>query len=235
MSANGVAAVTASLPGLARVCFSRDLPGSACAIPADLSLERQRHYVVATTDGERVGEFVRYELPVLRTRTGAVLPRVVRPASDVEKDRAGRLAQSEHDTLVYCRQRARELNLAMRPVSVFMPLEREHAVITFAAEERIDFRALLRELGRRTGRRVEFRQVGVRDQAKTSGGWGPCGRVLCCSTFMNRFNSVTIRMAKAQRLSLNPSRISGMCGRLMCCLAHEAQAPTRPGEAEAAS
>ena len=103
-----------------------------------------------------------------------------------------------------------------------MPLDRDTIVITFAAEERVDFRELLRDLGRRTRRRVELRQIGVRDQAKASGGWGPCGRMLCCSTFMTRFNSVTIRMAKAQKLSLNPTRISGMCGRLMCCLAHEA-------------
>jgi cell fate regulator YaaT (PSP1 superfamily) len=110
----------------------------------------------------------------------------------------------------------------MRPVTAIVPLDRDTVVITFAAEERVDFRELLRDLGRRTRRRVELRQIGVRDQAKASGGWGPCGRTLCCSTFMARFNSVTIRMAKAQRLSLNPSRISGMCGRLMCCLAHEA-------------
>lgn len=216
---------------LARIRFSQDLPGMACAIAGEVELERERAYVVATADGERIGEFVRYELPLLRSRGGATLPRVVRAANEAERTRAERLAQSERDTLLYCRQRAHELALAMRPVNVLMPLDREHVVITFAAEERIDFRALLRELGRRTGRRVEFRQVGVRDQAKASGGWGPCGRALCCTTFMSRFNSVTIRMAKAQRLSLNPSRISGMCGRLMCCLAHEAETASGPAPA----
>jgi len=94
--------------------------------------------------------------------------------------------------------------------------------MTFAAEERVDLKELVRAMSRQLRRRVELRQVGVRDQAKLSGGWGPCGRMLCCSAHMSRFASISIRMAKAQNLSLNPARISGMCGRLMCCLSHEA-------------
>jgi cell fate regulator YaaT (PSP1 superfamily) len=209
-------------PGLARITFSADLPGQVCSLKEGVELEAGGHYLVASADGERVGQAVGHEIPVLRACNGRVAGSVMRRASPSEVARSDELAQVARDALRFCRERARELNLAMRPVTAIVPLDRDTVVITFAAEERVDFRELLRDLGRRTRRRVELRQIGVRDQAKASGGWGPCGRTLCCSTFMARFNSVTIRMAKAQRLSLNPSRISGMCGRLMCCLAHEA-------------
>ncbi|MGD1146598.1 MAG: regulatory iron-sulfur-containing complex subunit RicT [Thermoanaerobaculaceae bacterium] len=219
-------------PGLTRITFSADLPGQVCSLKEGVEVEAGGHYLVAGADGERVGRAVSHEIPVLRPCNGRVAGNVVRRASPSEVTRSEELALVARDALRFCRERARELNLAMRPVTAIVPLDRDTVVITFAAEERVDFRELLRDLGRRTRRRVELRQIGVRDQAKTSGGWGPCGRTLCCSTFMARFNSVTIRMAKAQRLSLNPSRISGMCGRLMCCLAHEAGEvnPTkRPG------
>jgi cell fate regulator YaaT (PSP1 superfamily) len=187
-----------------------------------VELEIGGAYVVASADGERVGRLAGHEIPVLRPCSDRVAGSVLRRAVPNEVARAEELALVARDALRFCRERARELNVPMRPVSAIVPLDRDTLVITFAAEERVDFRALLRDLGRRTRRRVELRQIGVRDQAKSSGGWGPCGRMLCCSTFMARFNSVTIRMAKAQKLSLNPTRISGMCGRLMCCLAHEA-------------
>ncbi len=216
--------------GLARITFSADLPGQVCSLKDGVDLEPGAHYLVASSDGERVGRLVGHEVPVLRPCNGRVAGSVVRRATPAEVTRSEELASVAHDAIRFCRERARELNLPLRPVRAIVPLDRDTVVITFAAEERVDFRELLRDLGRRTRRRVELRQIGVRDQAKSSGGWGPCGRTLCCSTFMARFNSVTIRMAKAQRLSLNPSRISGMCGRLMCCLAHEAgtaEAPRR--------
>ncbi len=207
---------------LARITFSLDLPGQVCSLNPGIELEAGAFCVVASSDGERVGRLVAHEIPVVRPCGERVTGSVVRRAAAAEVTRADELAVVARDALRFCRERARELNLALRPVSAIVPLDRDTVVITFAAEERVDFRELLRDLGRRTRRRVELRQIGVRDQAKASGGWGPCGRMLCCSTFMARFNSVTIRMAKAQKLSLNPARISGMCGRLMCCLAHEA-------------
>lgn len=205
-----------------RITFSPDLPGQACTLREGVELELGASYVIASADGERVGRFVAHEIPVLRACGERTAGSIVRKAAPGEVARGEELALVARDALRFCRERARELNLPMRPVAALVPLDRDTVVITFAAEERVDFRELLRDLGRRTRRRVELRQIGVRDQAKSSGGWGPCGRTLCCTTFMARFNSVTIRMAKAQRLSLNPSRISGMCGRLMCCLAHEA-------------
>jgi cell fate regulator YaaT (PSP1 superfamily) len=207
---------------IVRVTFSTDLPGLVCALKPGIEVESGAFYVVASSDGERVGRLATHELPVMRPCVGRVAGSVVRRAAPNDVRRAEELALVARDALRFCRERARELKLPMRPVTAIVPLDRDTIVITFAAEERVDFRELLRDLGRRTRRRVELRQIGVRDQAKASGGWGPCGRMLCCSTFMARFSSVTIRMAKAQKLSLNPTRISGMCGRLMCCLAHEA-------------
>ncbi len=218
-------------PDLVRITFSPDLPGRICSVKEGVDLEIGAAYVVVGADGEQVGRLVGHDVPVLRPCRDRVSGSVIRRAAAVEVNRAEELSLVARDALKFCRERARELNIPMRPVSATVPLDRDTIVITFAAEERVDFRALLRDLGRRTRRRVELRQIGVRDQAKTSGGWGPCGRVLCCSTFMARFNSVTIRMAKAQKLSLNPTRISGMCGRLMCCLAHEASPEGTPKKA----
>ncbi len=211
-----------------RITFSRELPGQVCSLKPGVELEAGALYVVTCADGERVGRLAAHEVPVVRPCTERVAGNVTRRATPAEVTRAGELDLVARDALRFCHERARELNLALRPVAAIVPLDRDTVVITFAAEERVDFRELLRDLGRRTRRRVELRQIGVRDQAKASGGWGPCGRMLCCSTFMARFNSVTIRMAKAQKLSLNPARISGMCGRLMCCLAHEAATADPP-------
>lgn len=214
---------------LTRISFDSDAPVQVCAVADGLEMTAGGWYVVATGDGERVGRAVAFGVPVLPTCGDRAVGTVQRPATDAERERAAQLAIIARDAIAYCRARAGELSLAMRPVTAILPLDRDVLFMTFAAEERVDFRELLRDLGRRTRRRVELRQIGVRDQARTSGGWGPCGRTLCCATFMTRFNSVTIRMAKAQNLSLSPSRISGMCGRLMCCLAHEAtEGPGRP-------
>lgn len=218
---------------MARVEFIPGLPGAVCAVAEGVEAVADTHVVVATTEGERLGRLARFELPVLRPFSERIAGTIVRRAGAEEKERAQQLASRERDLLAYCRRRARDMGLAMRPIAAIFPLDREEAFVSFAAEERVDFRELLRELGRRAHRRVELRQVGVRDQARLVGGWGPCGRALCCATFMTRFSSVTIRMAKAQNLSLNPTRISGMCGRLMCCLAHEGVRPERPRAAAA--
>lgn len=221
MSCSACAAVV-QLPGLVRLSFCDYLPDALCRVAEGVELVPERRYVVETADGERLGLLRRFRLPVLRDAPGAVVGTVVRLAAPAEEERSRDLEAVAADALRYCRDWARQERVDLRPVWAFAPLDRNHLLISFAAEQRVDFRSLLRELGRRTRRRVELRQIGVRDQAKAQGGWGPCGRTLCCSTFMERFNSVTIRMAKAQNLSLNPTRISGMCGRLMCCLAHEA-------------
>ncbi len=219
------------IPGLVRLSFNDELPDLVCRLADGVELVPGRRYVVETPDGERLGRLRQFRLPVVKGPAGAVVGAVVRCAAPAEESRSRELEAVAADALRYCREWARRERVDLRPVSAFAPLDRNTLLISFSAEQRIDFRTLLRDLSRRSRRRVELRQIGVRDQAKGCGGWGPCGRTMCCSTFMERFNSVTIRMAKAQDLSLNPSRISGMCGRLMCCLAHEAPAGAGRGRA----
>jgi cell fate regulator YaaT (PSP1 superfamily) len=222
VSATAVGAAPSS-PRLARVNVTGHVPGPVFQLVDGFDPAPGSWVVVRADEGERLGRIATFEVPIMRPCAARIAGTILRPASTDELNRSHQLVAIEREALAFCRQRAHELGLAIRPVAAVAPLETDILVISFAAEERVDFRELLRDMMRRLRRRVELRQVGVRDQAKAAGGWGPCGRPLCCSTFMNRFSSVTIRMAKAQKLSLNPSRISGMCGRLMCCLAHEAE------------
>lgn len=217
---------------LVRVSFSNWVPAQVCALAEGVEVAAGESCVVSCAEGERLGTVSRFELPVVALAPLRPFGTVIRLASESDLRRGRELGEVELDAVRFFRQRARELDIPARPVAAIVPLDRDVVVISFAAEERVDTRELHRELGRRLRRRVELRQIGVRDQARAAGGWGPCGRPLCCTSFMSRFASVTIRMAKAQKLSLNPSRISGMCGRLMCCLAHEAVAEGRPAAAK---
>ena len=119
------------------------------------------------------------------------------------------------------REIANELKLEMKFIDCSFTLDRNQLIFNFLADERVDFRELAKKLASIYKTRIELRQVGVRDKAKEIGGIGPCGRVLCCSTFLNDFNSVSINMAKNQNISLNPTKINGICGRLLCCLKYE--------------
>jgi cell fate regulator YaaT (PSP1 superfamily) len=201
------------------VVVDSDLPPVPCRL-GDLNLAHGDRCVVETADGLFLGKASVFTLPVIReprTPPG----RVLRCATSDDFKRHENLEHLEREVFSYLRRRTRELGLEMRPLKVRLPLTGRKAVVYFTAERRVDFRPLLRELGRRYRRRVEMRPLGVRDGARLSGGLGPCGRCVCCTTFMERFHSVTVRMAKRQNLALNPTKISGMCGRLMCCLAHE--------------
>jgi cell fate regulator YaaT (PSP1 superfamily) len=176
--------------------------------------------VIETADGLFLGCATAFTSPQIR-EPRVEGGRVVRRATADDRRRHEDLEHMEREIIAYLRLRVRELGLEMRPLKVRLPLIGRKAVVYFTAEQRVDFRPLLRELGRRYRRRVEMRPLGVRDGARLTGGIGPCGRCICCATFMDRFHSVTVRMAKRQNLTLNPTKISGMCGRLMCCLAHE--------------
>jgi len=121
----------------------------------------------------------------------------------------------------FCQDRIKSIGLKMKLGHVEMQLDRKKLTFFFTAEGRVDFRALVRDLAAEYHTRIELRQIGARDDAQLDGGCGPCGKNLCCSTWLKGFQPVSIKMAKAQGLSLNPSKISGMCGRLMCCLKYE--------------
>jgi cell fate regulator YaaT (PSP1 superfamily) len=127
----------------------------------------------------------------------------------------------EKEALLRCQQKAQEHNLPMKIVRAEYNYDGSRLVFFFAAEKRIDFRKLVQDLARSFRARIELRQIGVRDEAKLMGGIGRCGLALCCSTWLTEFNPVSIKMAKLQDLPLSPMDISGVCGRLLCCLAYE--------------
>ena len=120
-----------------------------------------------------------------------------------------------------CRKLVQKYGLNMKIIDAYYTFMREQLIFRFVSEDRVDFRNLAKELGAIYKTRIELRQIGIRDKARFVGGIGPCGRLLCCSTFLNEFASVSINMAKNQQLSLNPTKINGVCGRLLCCLNYE--------------
>ncbi|MDD5127645.1 MAG: regulatory iron-sulfur-containing complex subunit RicT, partial [Dehalococcoidales bacterium] len=146
---------------------------------------------------------------------------VLRKAEPDDIVRIKELEDKAKEALVECGKLIRELQLPMKLITADYNLEGNRVTFLFSAEERVDFRELVRQLNSQLKVRVELRQVGSRDEAKLIGGYGRCGRNLCCASFLDEFTPVSIRMAKDQDLPLNPMKISGICGRLMCCLAYE--------------
>ena len=181
--------------------------------------------VVESDRGWEVGEVAQ---PTTRSRRGcsiSCMKSVLRRASDEDLREAAAQHETETSALAFCRERVRERSLGMRLVRVEQVPETKKLVFLFTADGRVDFRELVRDLASHLRTRIEMRQVGVRDEAGAMGGYGPCGRTLCCSTFLKGFAPISIKMAKAQKLSLNPSKLSGMCGRLKCCLRYEYEPP----------
>lgn len=179
--------------------------------------------VVETGQGSAFGQ-VTPIIPAVADRRrppGDSPRRVVRRAS--REDVSARLRQElrERDAHQYCGLKIGELGLSMKLTKVEQAFDGSRIIFYYTADERVDFRELVRELAAHFRTRIEMRQIGVRDEAKMLGGYGPCGQPLCCATWLTSFDPVTIKMAKQQNLSLNPSRLSGMCGRLKCCLRYE--------------
>jgi cell fate regulator YaaT (PSP1 superfamily) len=160
-------------------------------------------------------------------RAGAAI-RVLRRATREDVLRRFRNEQREREARRICLLKIRERGLAMKLVQVEQLFDGSKLVFSFTAEGRVDFRDLVRELASEFRTRIEMRQIGSRDEAKLLGGYGTCGRPLCCTTWLQSFEPVSIKMAKRQNLSLNPSRLSGACGRLKCCLRYEL--PNAKGE-----
>ena len=150
-----------------------------------------------------------------------ILDSVVRISS--KKDYLQHLSnlKDAEDAIVKCKKMVIDNSLSMTIIDASYNFDRSQLIFRFVADERIDFRQLARDLGSFFKTRIELRQIGIRDKAKELGGIGPCGRMLCCSTFLSSFDSVSINMAKNQAVSLNPNKINGVCGRLLCCLKYE--------------
>ena len=149
------------------------------------------------------------------------LKNIIRIADDKDIDKFNCNERDAENALILCKDIVREQGLDMRLVNCEYTLDKSKVIFNFTADDRIDFRKLVKILAQHLKTRIELRQIGVRDEAKLLGGIGPCGRSLCCSTFLGDFEPVSIKMAKDQNLSLNPTKISGACGRLMCCLKYE--------------
>lgn len=149
------------------------------------------------------------------------LKKVVRKADDEDKKQYEENIRDSEKALIKAKKLVDELSLNMKIFEANYTFERNQLVFSFIAEERVDFRELVKKLAFIYKTRIELRQIGVRDKAREIGGIGPCGRFLCCNAFLKEFNAVSINMAKNQSLALNPIKINGLCGRLLCCLAYE--------------
>ncbi|MBI2830090.1 MAG: stage 0 sporulation family protein [Chloroflexi bacterium] len=189
--------------------------------PAGFDLQIDDCVVVETARGLEVGQVVIAPKQVLDAELTTPLKPVVRKAELADIQKSQELAEKEKQALVECGNLVTKLNLPMKLLSAEYNLDGSRLTIYFSAEDRVDFRELVRQLAASLKTRVELRQVGPRDEAKLIGGFGRCGRHLCCCSFLSQFAPVSIKMAKEQDLPLNPMKISGVCGRLLCCLTFE--------------
>jgi len=189
--------------------------------PVDWNLEENSCVIVGTTRGVEYGKVVIGRRSVDDNDVVLPLKKVLRVATDEDSIQVNQNKIDAQEALKLCTEKIREHELEMKLVDVEYTFDRNKIIFYFTADGRIDFRDLVKDLATIFRTRIELRQIGVRDEAKLLGGIGPCGRLLCCSTFLGDFEPVSIKMAKDQNLSLNPAKISGVCGRLMCCLKYE--------------
>ncbi len=187
------------------------------------NLKRGQYVVVKTQRGLEFGEVIEDEIPtgaIAGEETGGEVKRI---ANEEDFQIVDELRSEEKKAEEVALSKIKEHNLDMKLVGVEFLFDRSKIIFYFTAEERIDFRSLVKDLASVLKKRIELRQIGVRDEARIIGGLGPCGRDLCCATHLQKFEPVSIKMAREQGLPLNPMRISGLCGRLMCCLQYEHQ------------
>jgi cell fate regulator YaaT (PSP1 superfamily) len=157
----------------------------------------------------------------IKKKSKEPLKKVLRVATDEDFETVKNNRGLENEARLFCAEKAKALNLSMKIVSTETTMDKKRLIFYFSADGRIDFRELVRDLASKFKTRIEMRQIGVRDEVKILGGFGCCGRQSCCSLFLTSFAPITIRMAKEQDLSINQSKLSGICGRLMCCLGYE--------------
>jgi len=189
--------------------------------PGNLELETGMHAVVETSRGIEYGLVVIASKEVSEDKIVSPLKKVIRIATPEDDKTVENNKKKEAEAMEVCRQKIEKHNLEMKLIDVEYTFDHNKILFYFTAEGRIDFRELVRDLASVFKTRIELRQIGVRDEAKMVGGLGICGRVLCCNSYMGDFEPVSIKMVKEQNLSLNPTKISGTCGRLMCCLKNE--------------
>lgn len=202
------------------VRFGEETNLTLCRTGGEL-LARGDAVIVSMEPGPAYGLVEKSPMPVFKPCQKSSARPLLRRADDADRAARERQLANQVRGRTFCRERARALGLKMKVSRVDFSLDSSHATFYFTAERRVDFRQLLRDLKARFRSRVRMVHVGPRDEARLLGGVGICGRTLCCSTWINEFRPISIQMARRQGLSLNPSRISGQCGRLLCCLAYE--------------
>lgn len=189
--------------------------------PDTFPAEKSSFVIVETARGVEYGEVVIGRREVSEEEVVLPLKKVLRMATADDAEIVESNKAMAKDAFHTCLEKIQARDLQMKLVEVEYTFDRNKVIFYFTADGRVDFRELVKDLALVFRTRIELRQIGVRDEAKILGGIGPCGRMLCCSTFLGDFAPVSIKMAKDQNLSLNPTKISGICGRLMCCLKYE--------------
>jgi len=189
--------------------------------PADLELLSGDWVVVESARGQELARVVIAPGQVISSGMRETLKPVLRKAAQEDIELASDVQQKDKEALRKAAEIVTEMNLPMKVISAECNIDANHVTVFFRAEERVDFRDLVKRLSNAMKMRVDLRQAGPRDAAKMVGGMGRCGRTLCCATFLTELTPVSIKMAKEQDLPLNPTKISGVCGRLLCCLSYE--------------
>ena len=189
--------------------------------PGDLVLRRGDHVIAETAKGYEFGTVVLGNHPDLSEEEDPERKQIVRRATEEDEQKVRDNKAREKDALMICRKKVEERKLDMKVIAAEYTFDDSKLLFFFTADGRVDFRDLVKDLAAIFHLRIELRQVGVRDETRIIGGMGPCGRPLCCHSWLPDFVPVSIKMAKEQKLSLNPVKISGVCGRLMCCLKNE--------------
>lgn len=189
--------------------------------PKWLEVQKGEYIIVETTQGEDIAEVIIPGRMIDEEKLNTPLKKVLRLASSKDLKHAEDLKKKEKEAFEYCNKKIKEYKLDMTLTDVEYKFDNSKILFSFTSDGRVDFRELVKDLAATYKTRIELRQIGVRDEVKRIGGNGVCGRELCCCTFLRDFEAVSIKMAKEQNMSLNPSKISGNCGRLMCCLKYE--------------
>ncbi len=189
--------------------------------PGYIQLQKGDKVIVETSSGEDIGEVAIKTRSLPDDKVPKPLKKVIRLASARDLKKEKELLEKEKKAFDICQKKIKEHKLKMNLVEVECKFDNSKMIFYFTADGRIDFRELVKDLAAIYKTRIELRQIGVRDEVRRIGGNGVCGRELCCCSFLNNFDIVSIKMAKEQSASLNPSKISGCCGRLMCCLKYE--------------
>jgi len=189
--------------------------------PDEIPVQKGDHVIVETSRGIEFGEVVVGPKEVTEEDIIAPLKKVLRVATEEDEIKNQQNIEKEKEAFSICLEKISKHGLEMKLIDVEYTFDNNKVIFYFTADGRVDFRELVKDLAAVFKTRIELRQIGVRDEAKMIGGIGPCGRSLCCGCWLGDFEPVSIKMAKEQNLSLNPTKISGICGRLMCCLKYE--------------